>query len=469
MTALTLSPAVEPPELVPSVYGPPLPAHRAKDVEGIVSLAVSDLFPDVPRAVYRGGPDTSPVRAATVAALSGVDISMIRPGHRVNVICSEHGFGMLGGRAYAEMLGTIRDEIVARTGCAEVWLIVVAWLGKKEPGELIEFFGLAERFAGKVRGATPLDPGVAIETAMGTLYGLRRVYDANWIVHTHYDDPREVYAHRAIDRITKPFGMSYARMETRSVFHMLMGPRSGNFIGRAIADSAFVREKLAFSTVMLSSPDGIRGVDADNVLDDLGNRVTAGMLTAYGKMLTLLRAIDGCIPIIDGSKWPYYSHAGGMCFGQLYFNARDWFDLDIPDDAPSAERLVASCVTTSIKAIVLNHALTGISVLGLPAMYPVVVANPEMAEALRRDSGNTDFMNFADEAGNLFEAVDRAKEAGGTDRLICFDGSYGSINLSASMAEHLAELAPACSDEVDQVLLPRWLKQRGIDPQGLRL
>jgi hypothetical protein len=346
-------------------------------------------------------------------------------------------------------------------------LVVVAWLGRKEPGELADHFGLRERFDGRLRPATPLDHGIRIDTAMGPLYGLRKVYDADWIVHAHYDDPREIYLHRAIDRLTKPFGMSYARMETRSIFHMQMGPRSGNFIGRAIADSDFVRSKLALSAVLVSSPHGIRGVDADNDLDALGRRVTAGMLRAYGKMITLIRHIDDCIPIIDGSKWPYYNHAGGMIFGHLFFNTRDWLDLDLVDEAPSVERLVASHVTESIKAIVLNHALTGLTVLSLPAMYPVVVANAAMAEAMRRDFANSEFMDFAEEAADIFEAVERAKELGGSENLLCFDGTYGSLNLSASMADHLLERAPECSRLVDDELLPRWLKQRGIDPSDV--
>ena len=222
-----------------------------RDIPGMVSLPVRDLFPDIPPAVYSGGSDVAPMRQAAERALADIDLSMIHPGHSVNVICSEHGFGMLGGHAYAEMLGTIRDVIVERTGAVEVRLVVVAWLGAKEPDEIVSFFGLDLRYGGKIRGATPLDHGIEIQTALGPLYGLRKVYDADWIVHAHYDDPREVYLHRAIDRITKPFGMSYARMETRSIFHLVMGPRTGNFIGRAIADSAFVRSKLAFSVALL--------------------------------------------------------------------------------------------------------------------------------------------------------------------------------------------------------------------------
>jgi hypothetical protein len=248
---------------------------------------------------------------------------------------------------------------------------------------------------------------------------------------------------------------------------MVMGPRTGNFIGRAIADSPFVRSKLAFSAAMLSSPDGIRGVDADNDLDQLGRRVTAGMLSSYGKMMTLLRSIEDVIPIVDGTKWPYYNHAGGMIFGQLFYGGRDWFDLEVPDGSAAIERVLYLGMSKSIRAIVLNHGLTGLTTATMPLLYPVIVANPNMAEALRRDFSNTEFMNRADEAPDLFTAVERAKERGGTDNLLCFDGTYGSMNLSPSMAEHLLDKAPACAEEVDNDLLPRWLKQRGIDPEGL--
>jgi hypothetical protein len=247
-----------------------------------------------------------------------------------------------------------------------------------------------------------------------------------------------------------------------------MGPRSGNLIGRAIADSQFVRSKLAFTTVLLSSPNGIRGVDADNNLHAVGNRVTAAMLRNYGSMLALFRNIDACIPIIDGTKWPYYNQAGGMIFGQLYFNGRDWWDLDLPDETASVEKLVGANVSLSIRSLVVNHTLTGLSVLSLPSMYPVVVVGPDLAQSLRLDFANADFMDLAEEAPDLETAIGAAIERGETDRLICFDGTYGAINLSPSMAEHLLEIAPASAAQAEEDL-PRWLAQRGIDPVGAAL
>ncbi|ROO87956.1 hypothetical protein EDD29_5605 [Actinocorallia herbida] len=464
----SFAPVAEPPEVMPTVYGPPPQADRGKDIPGLVSLQVRDLFPDIPAAAYHGGPDVSAIRRSTEAVLASVDMAMIGENDTVNLLCSEHGFGMLGGHAYAEMLTAIKDEIERRTGCRKVRLVVIAWLGAKEPEELIEYYELDRRFEGRVRGATPLDQGVAIETAMGTLYGLRKVYDAKWIIHAHYDDPREVYVHRAIDRITKPFGMSYARMETRSIFHITMGPRSGNFIGRAIADSEFVRSKLAFSTTLVTSPDGVLAVDADNDLRSLGDRMIANILRSYGKMLTLLRAVEECVAVVDGGKWPYYIHAGGMIFGHLFYNAVDWFDLDRPDADVAVEKAVAAGFSRSIKAIVLNQALIGLNFTSMAMLYPLIIANREMADAMRHDFSNPMFLDHATEADDLFQAVETAVERGGTDKIIVFDGTYGALNVSPSMARHLIDLAPAVDRQVEEELLPMWLKQRGIDPLDLQ-
>ena len=453
---------IDPPVVMPSVYGPKtLPTQRTVDIAGMVSVKVRELFPDIPEAIYHGGEDVSPIRAATRAVLETVDMSMIKPGDSVNILCSEHGFGILGGFSYAEMIKTVRDVVEERTGNDNLRLVVIAWLGAKEADEIIEFYGFKEAFKGKVRGATPFDRGVPIETEIGTLYGIAKVYNSKWIIHTHYDDPREIYLHRAIDRATKPFGMSYARFETRSIFHFTFGPRSGNFVARAIADSEFVRSKLAFTVDQCSSPDGVIGIEADNDLHALGERVTVNILSSYGKMLALLRAVEDCIPIIDGGKWPYYIHAGGMIFGQFWYSQKDWYDLN--DDATEVSGLLAGAATPAIKAAVINQGLIGLGLVAMPMMYPTVIANEDMAEALRRDSSNIHLVDQCHIEQDLFSAVEWAKQKGGTDKLICFDGTYGSINASPSMAQHLRDKAAQCQDVIAE-RLPLWLKQRGIDP-----
>ena len=54
----------------------------------------------------------------------------------------------------------------------------------------------------------------------------------------------------------------------------------------------------------------------------------------------------------------------------------------------------------------------------------------------------------------------------GCDKIMVFDGSFGYMNVSKSMAEHLLRCAPAAIEEAD-ALMPKWLKQRGIDPECL--
>jgi len=50
--------------------------------------------------------------------------------------------------------------------------------------------------------------------------------------------------------------------------------------------------------------------------------------------------------------------------------------------------------------------------------------------------------------------------------IMVLDGEkVGSINLSPSMGEFLVNRAPEVSQKVDEVLLPMWLRQRGIDPE----
>jgi hypothetical protein len=110
-----LKEVASPPKIMPSVYGPPLPNQRAAEHPGLVSLEVVDLFPDITPAIYLQQDDLAIIRSATEEALAGVDMSMIKTDDTVNILCSEHGFGILGGWAYAEMIKTIKDVVRTRT------------------------------------------------------------------------------------------------------------------------------------------------------------------------------------------------------------------------------------------------------------------------------------------------------------------------------------------------------------------
>ena len=159
----------------------------------------------------------------------------------------------------------------------------------RETEEYIKSHGLDEYFKGKALGIAPIDAGIPIETSLGTLYGLRRAYDADVIIHAHNSDVREVHFHRQVDRAVKPFGMSYARAETRSTYHMNMGPRAANFVARAIFDSEFVQSKYGFAIFMIMSPGGVVTIDADNDLYALNDRVTVGGMKYYGKIINHAR------------------------------------------------------------------------------------------------------------------------------------------------------------------------------------
>jgi len=466
-----LKEVASPPKIMPSVYGPPLPDQRAAEIPGLVSLEVGDLFPDITPAIYLQDDDLSIIRSAAEEALAGVDMNMIKADDTVNILCSEHGFGILGGWAYAEMIKTIKEVVKSRTGCGNIRLRIAVGFGYKEAPEIIDYYGLDDPFEGEVSGVTPKDPGVPIETDIGTLYGLAQIYDADWFIQAHHGDLRELYWHRLIDQALKPFTMSYARLETRGVYHFNFGPRSANFVQRAIFDSAFVQEKYAFSSLLLTAPSGIIGIDADNDLNRINRRLTVEGLKSYGKMVRLFGEIDECVAVLDGAKWLHYQHASGITFGNLVNAQLDFFDLDtVPagtgfalfERDPNVPKVGA--VNPALKALIINNMHTNMMCTELPLNIPTVVVGRNLADRLSYDPANPEFMDVAVTAQNLTAALNFAQRIAGTDKVIVFDGSYGGINLSPALGEFLLAKAPEVSRKVDEYFLPLWLKQRGIDP-----
>lgn len=49
-----------------------------------------------------------------------------------------------------------------------------------------------------------------------------------------------------------------------------------------------------------------------------------------------------------------------------------------------------------------------------------------------------------------------------TKKVLIFAGAMGGINVSEPLAELLLKKAPTVSRRVDEVLLPKWLRQRGV-------
>ena len=60
-------------------------------------------------------------------------------------------------------------------------------------------------------------------------------------------------------------------------------------------------------------------------------------------------------------------------------------------------------------------------------------------------------------------AMDFARKVTGTDKILIFDGAPGGINLSKPLADFLLAKAPEVNRRVENDLMPKWLRQRGVD------
>jgi len=125
--------------------------------------------------------------------------------------------------------------------------------------------------------------------------------------------------------------------------------------------------------------------------------------------------------------------------------------------------VVPMLANPAIKVIVLNQAWPGINYLGLE-QTPIVIAGEDHAAMWKADHCNPYITEVAQTAKDLNGAMDKANDLYQTDKIIIFDGKFGRINCSPSMAQLLMDKAPEVSRKVDEALLPMWLKQRGIDP-----
>ena len=76
---------------------------------------------------------------------------------------------------------------------------------------------------------------------------------------------------------------------------------------------------------------------------------------------------------------------------------------------------------------------------------------------------NIKYMDYATVAKTTEGAMEFAYHTTGTDKVIIFDGAMGGLNCSESLAKELIEKAPAVSKEVEEELMPKWFRQRGVD------
>jgi hypothetical protein len=462
----------------PSQYGiePEYVKKRVSEMPGMVSILLKELFPDLPDVIFPGGENAiESVRAAAIESLRNVDMSMIKPEDSVNVLASHHGFTLLGGQPYAELLKAIRDVVIEKTGTKNVRLRAGVGMRFRETEEYMKRYGLDTYYEGKILGVAPIDEGLPIETEIGTLYGIKRVYDADWIIHAHHSDVREVHFHRQVDKAVKPFGMSYARCETRSTYHQNLGPRAANFVARAIFESEFVQSKFAFAAFLDVGPHGIIGVDADNDLYALNDRATFIGCQLYGKIMTLFGEIDECIAVLDFPCPVPYVFSAGVIYANFTGANTDLYDMDNPlppytwyteafygkNDKPFLAETPE--MNPAIKMCVHNYAWIGYPSEFFAKHIPTVVVGEEQGKLFDRDSMNIGYMDHAVTARSTDQAMAFAYKMTGTDKVIIFDGAMGGINVSESLAKLLIEKAPEVSSRVENELLPKWLKQRGVD------
>lgn len=446
----------------------------ACELPGMVGVKARDLFPDIPEAIPMDSQAVirAKIRELTKQTFDKVDLSKIQPGDSVNILTSHHGYSIYGGEAYAEMIRTLRDEIERRCNTSDITLLAGVGLRFNETKEYLKRFELDKYFYGKVGAVAPVDPGIPIETELGTLYGIKRVYQAKWIIHAHNNDVRELHYHRQLGRLFKPFAMSYATIETRSTFHQSLGPRSANLLARVIYESPFVQNKFVASVFLQVSPSGIVGVDASNDLVEQDKRLAKLNLAWYGKIITLLSKIKEVIIIVDYPGPMPYTTAGGILFGNFLNANVDEFDLDKPYPPftrytdmlyPGKEPLSPNLPkpNPAIKTLIVNYSSKGYPGIFFAQQLPTMVIGPQ-ADLFRGCEQNSTFMDYALDVENLEKAVAFARKSTGTDNIFAIDGAVGGYNVSAAMAEELKRLAPIVNKEVDEVLMPRWLKQRNI-------
>jgi hypothetical protein len=397
--------------------------------------------------------------------VAGVDWSRIDPGDTVDLIANPHGF-FLSGLAYVAMLEETRDHLVAERHCT-VRLRIAESMGHIENPDWMRIFDLPGRF-GDAKECPQIGRGVEIDTKVGRFWLTRDLFTADHFVHTHVAEMREGYLHRMIDRLHKPFGMGYTRLETRSAYHFSWGPRTGQLVARAVFESDFVQQRYAGTVVLDTTPEGVIGVDAGFDLDELNGRITKGVLRHYGTLIRLMGEIDNVVVVFDGHGCHMYSYAGGVAFDTLMYAQVDFLDLDnlallkgFASKLPETAGLTME-FNPAIKAQVMNYMAGGVPYTMMTRRLPTYLVDGPAADWMIGDPSSPWLAERAIRLPDLETAVAQATSSAGTPNVIVYDATPGALHVSESLGRHLLQRAPAVAAHVREVLLPRWLDQRGL-------
>ncbi|SHN15375.1 hypothetical protein [Cryptosporangium aurantiacum] len=445
-------------------------AMRAAELPGIVALPVRDLDPGIRPPLWAldeawGQTDVEAVRERTRARLRRLDLSRIGAGETVNLLANPHGFALCGP-AYVVLLEETQKYVTDRTG-ARVRVRIAESMGHIENPDWVKIYDLDARL-GPVKEVPQIDRGIEVETRIGKFWLSRPLFAADHFIHTHVTEMREGYLHRMLDRLHKPFGMGYTRIETRSAYHFGYGPRTGQIVSRAVFESDFVQSKYVGTIVLDTSPEGVVDVDADNDLDVLNRRVSANILRTYGPLMRLLGEIDEMVVLFDGPGCFVYAYAAGMPFDNLLYAAVDFLDLDnlallsaFTSKLPTNPGLFLS-VNPGIKGIVVNYMPGGVPFTSTVRNILTVLVDGPAAGWLINDPSNAELADVVEVAPALPEALARVQAEAGTDQVIVYDSLPGAFHVSESLAGFLRDRAPAVVADVESRLLPKWLEQRDL-------
>lgn len=471
MTALSM-PA---PDLMPTWNGR-RPANvvttRGADLDGIVTLPVRELTPWLPEPIWAPHPGLGPtdvdeVRARTRAKIERVDWSKIGSGDKVNLLANPHGFA-LSGMAYVAMLEEIANYVQTKRN-AKVRLRIAESMGHIENPDWMRIFELEDRF-NDAKECPQIDQGVEIDTRVGKMFLTRQLFNGDHFIHTHITEMREGYLHRMSDRLFKPFGMAYTRLETRSAYHFGYGPRTGQLVSRAVFDSEFVQKRYVSTFVLNSSPEGVVDVDADNDLGRLDRRVATDVFRNYAVLIRLMSEVKDVTVVFDGHGNTIYSYAGGIPFDVLYYSNADWLDLDnpalyaalLPDSMRGLVGQFMMGENANIKAYVINYMAGGVPYMYLIKGVPTFVSSPQVMDWLDQDPSGCWIRDMVQVTDGLADAVARAKSIANSENVLVYDGLPGALHVSESLARDLRAAAPGVVEDVEKVRMPKWLAQRDL-------
>lgn len=445
--------------------------ERAADLPGMVALPVRELVPHMPKPIWSpnaefGETDPEVIRRETNKVIETIDWSKIAKGQLVYLVANPHGFAV-SGEAYVTMLEEVADYVTKKRD-AVVKLRIAESMGPLGNPDWIKFFKLDERF-NDAKNVSQIGPGTKIDTVLGDQYVCKKLFNAPYFIHTHVTEPRETYFHRMMDRLIKPFGMSYARLETRSAYHFGFGPRTGQMIARAVFNSDYIQERYVATVILNNVSEGVVSVDGDNDLYALDERTTKKLLWNYGPILRLLGCIDECIPIMDGHGCFIYTMGGGITFSNLLYADTDFLDLDnLALSATTSGKYGRDGLTMSnvdaIKSVVINYMAGGVPVnFYLEDMPSVHIATETEAKMLENDPSLSFIRDCSTVHGGLKQAVAAAQSETGCENLFAFDYTPGIFRMSEPLAEHMLAHAPKIITDVKDIHMPKWLQQRRLN------